>query len=59
MTLAGSMTAGDLIAGIANFAYGAGLNWLMKRVLVALAPSSGQPSALLAPDTSGGTVTLI
>ena len=53
------MTAGDLIAGIANFAYGAGLNWLMKRVLVALAPSSGQPSALLAPDTSGGTVTLI
>jgi hypothetical protein len=49
LTFAGSMTAGELIAAIANFAYSAGLKGLMKAVLVALFDSgypvtnNGQP----------------
>ncbi len=49
LTVSGSMTAGDLIAAIANFAYGAGLKGLMKALLVALFDSgypvtvNGQP----------------
>src|SRR5215471_1977069 len=49
LTVSGSMTAGDLIAAIANFAYSAGLKNLMKAVLVALFDSAypvknnGQP----------------
>ncbi|HEX8724227.1 MAG TPA: hypothetical protein VF737_02435 [Gemmatimonadaceae bacterium] len=49
LTLSGSLTAGDLIAAIANFAYGAGLKSLMKSVMVMLFNSNypvtdnGQP----------------
>jgi hypothetical protein len=49
LTISGGMTAGDLIAAIANFAYSAGLKGLMKAVLVALFESgypithNGQP----------------
>lgn len=49
LAVSGSMTAGDLIAAIANFAYGAGLKGLMKSLLVALfdsgypVTSNGQP----------------
>lgn len=49
LTLAGSMTAGELIAAIANFAYSAGLKGLMKALLVMLFDSgypvtnNGQP----------------
>jgi hypothetical protein len=49
LTVSGSMTAGDLIAAIANFAYSAGLKNLMKAVLVMLfdagypVTSNGQP----------------
>lgn len=49
LTVSGSLTAGDLIAAIANFAYGAGLKSVMKALLVALFDSgypvtvNGQP----------------
>ena len=49
LTVSGSLTAGDFIAAIANFAYGAGLKSLMKALLVALFDSgypvtnNGQP----------------
>jgi hypothetical protein len=42
LTVSGSLTAGDLIAAVANFAYGAGLKGLMKALLVALF-NSGYP----------------
>lgn len=42
LSFSGSLTAGDLIAAIANFAYGAGLKSLMKALLVALF-DSGYP----------------
>jgi len=49
LSVSGSMTAGDLIAAIANFSYSAGLKDLMKAVLVMLFDSgypvtnNGQP----------------
>lgn len=42
LTVSGSLTSGELIAAIANFAYGAGLKSLMKAVLVMLF-NSGYP----------------